>query len=66
MPSSLSATPRFEALLGECAVVVVAEEQAGRGVAGHVDVGPAVVVEIGGDGGQSVPPFSLADAGRCS
>ena len=44
----------LEALLGEGAVVVVAEQQAGRGVAGDVDVGPAVAVEIGGGDGEGV------------
>ena len=44
----------LEALLGERAVAIVAEEQAGRGVAGDVDVGPAVAIEIGRGGGQRV------------
>ena len=52
-----------DADLAEGAVVVVAVEQARRGVAGDVDVGPAVVVEIAADGAHAVrsdrPPVLL-------
>ena len=44
----------LQAALGEGSVVVVAEEQAGRGVAGDVDVRPAVAIEIGCNGGKWV------------
>jgi len=40
----------LEAALGERAVVVIAEEQAGRCIACHVNVRAAVAVEIGGGG----------------
>ena len=53
----------LQALFGEGAVVIVVEEQAGRGVAGHVDIGPAVAVEIGGDGGQGVAGLHGRDTG---
>src|SRR4029079_2327857 len=42
-------------------VVVVAVEDGGRGIAGHVDVEPAVAVEIGGGGRHRV---SARDPGR--
>ena len=53
----------FQALLGERAVAIVAEQQAGRGVAGHVDIGPAVAIEIGRHGGQRIAGFTAGDAG---
>src|SRR5208283_1203460 len=39
--------------LGEGAVVIVAEQQAGGGVGSHEDVGPAGVSEIAGEDGES-------------
>ena len=62
----------LQTALGERAVVVVAEQQAGRRVARDVDIGPAVAIEIGGHGGQRVAGFTsenaglLADIGECS
>src|SRR5205823_1032630 len=40
--------------LFEGAVVLVPEQQAGTRVAGDVDVGPTVVIEIGGDDSHAV------------
>src|ERR1039458_4711009 len=53
----------LQALLAEGAVVVVAKQQAGRGIARHVDVGPSVVIEIRGHSGQPVAAFRRGDAG---
>ena len=51
----------------KCAVVIVVVEQAGRGVAGHVDIRPAVVVEIGRGGPHPVgargPPVLAYERG---
>ena len=38
-----------QAFLTKCAVAVIAEKEAGRGIAGDKNVRPAIVVEIGGD-----------------
>ena len=54
----------LEAGLGERAVVIVAEEEAGRGIAGDVDVRPAVVIEIGRDRGHAVAALGFGDARR--
>ena len=43
-----------DALLAERSVMVVDEQQAGRGIAGDVDVRPPVFVQIGGDDGHAV------------
>ena len=51
------------AFLAERAVVVVHEQQAGRRIAGDVDVGPSVFVEIGGDDGHAVARRRGGDAG---
>ena len=40
--------------LAKCSVVVVHEQQAGARVAGNIDVGPAIVVEIRGNRSQAV------------
>ena len=48
--------------VGECAVVVVLEEDAGLGVDGDVDVGPSIVVKVVGDGGDGVARAGLEDA----
>ena len=42
---------------------VVAEQPARRGIARDVDVGPAVVVEVGRHGGHRVRPGRRRDAG---
>ena len=48
---------------GERAVVIVVKEQTGRGVAGNVNVGPAVVVEIAGKRGEAVVGVGLRHSG---
>src|ERR1035441_9366122 len=53
----------FQALLGERAVTIVVEQQAGRGIAGHVDIGPAVAVEIGRRRGEGIARLHGGDAG---
>src|SRR5690349_4448881 len=55
--------PSLESALGEGSVVVVAEEQARRSIAGDIDVGPAVAIEIGGSGGQGIVRFYGENAG---
>jgi hypothetical protein len=42
------------AFLAEGAVAVVHEQQTGRGIAGHVDIGPTVFVKISGNNGHTV------------
>ena len=54
---------RFAALL-EGAVAAVAKQQTRRHVARHIEVRPAVVVEIGADGLQGVAATGLQNAGR--
>src|SRR5579883_864428 len=53
----------FETAFGERAVAVVAEQQAGGKVAGHVEVAPAVAIEIGRGGGERVARLHRQDAG---
>ena len=53
----------FERFLAKRAVVLVAKEPARRRVARHVDVGPAVVVVVGGDSRHRVGPRGCGDAG---
>ncbi len=53
----------FQANLGKSSVVVVFEKKAGGGVAGNIDVGPAVVVKIGGGGSHAVAAFGFRYAG---
>ena len=53
----------LERFLAERAVVLVAEEPARGRVAGDVDVGPAVVVVVGGHGGHRVRPRGRRNAG---
>ena len=48
----------------ECAVVIVQEQEAGRRIAGHIDVRPAIVIEIDSQDSQSIASFCLADSRR--
>ena len=48
--------------IGERAVVIVVEQHAGLRVDGDVNVGPAVVIEIVGDGGDGIARAGLQDA----
>src|SRR5439155_10003444 len=50
--------------VGEGPVVIVPVEDGGRGVAGYVDVGPPVAVEVGRGGGHRVAAGDPRDAGR--
>ena len=51
----------LQSLLGKRAVVIVAEEEARGRVPGDIDVGPAVVIEVGRDRSESVPAVRLPD-----
>src|SRR5262249_51727722 len=53
----------FGGNVGESAVLVVAKKNAGRGIAGDVEIGPAVFVQISGYGGKGVEIPYRADAG---
>src|SRR6266550_4430570 len=45
--------------IGESAVVVVVEEDAGFGVHGDINIGPAVIIKIIGDGSDGIPRAGL-------
>ena len=53
----------FESDVGEGAILFVLIEGAGGGVVGDVNVGPAVVVEIGSKDAKTVSAVGLEDAG---
>src|SRR5208337_1336555 len=44
----------LESFLTECAVVIVHQQQAGRGVAGHEYIGPSVLIHIEGHCGKAI------------
>ena len=52
-----------QANVGERAIVVVVEHDASFGIDSHVDVRPAVVIEIVGDGADGIARARLLDAG---
>src|SRR5216684_6417043 len=56
-------TAGFEGDVGEGAVLFILIEGAGGGIVGDVDVGPAVVVEIGGEDAEAVGAVGPEDAG---
>src|SRR5438045_3345170 len=49
--------------IGESAVVVVVEEDAGLGIHGDINIGPAVIIKIIGDGSDGIPRAGLEDSG---
>ena len=49
----------LQTLFGERAVVVVVKQQARGRIAGDIDVGPSVVVEIRGHGGEPIAASTL-------
>src|SRR5208283_2062660 len=51
----------LDSRLAERAVVVVMEEQAGSGIAGHIDIWPAIIVQIRCYGGQAVAVGGLGN-----
>ena len=53
----------FDGDVLERAVVLVLIERAGGGIVGHVDIGPAVVVEVGDEHAQAVGAGGLQNAG---
>ena len=44
----------FETLFRKCAVAIVPEQEAGRGVTCDIDVGPTVSIEVGRDCRQAI------------
>src|SRR5271169_6180271 len=52
-----------QSLFAESAVAIVDEQQAGGRVASHIDVRPAILVEVGRGHGQSVTVDGLLDSG---
>ena len=73
LPSSFRAQrPDSSPIIGKRAVVVVSQQKAGRRVAGDVDIRPAIVIEIGRDGGHHITAGgfdnagSFADVGECA
>src|SRR5580698_5949855 len=60
--AAISNTAR-QAFFSKCAIVVVHEEQARRGVCGYEDVRPAVFVYIEGNGGEPKRGLNGIDAG---
>ena len=52
------------AFFAKRAVVIVHEEEARRGIAGDKNIGPAVFVEIGGNGGHAVAAVKRGDPPR--
>src|SRR5450756_589280 len=56
--------PHLDATLGEGAVLVVLEEQAGGGIASHVDFRPSIVVEVRRDSRQSIGSGRFRDPRR--
>src|SRR6185369_7787832 len=53
-----------DAFLAKCPIVIVHEQQARRGIAGDVNVGPTILVEVGGDRGHAITATLRSDA-RC-
>jgi len=53
----------FERDVSEFSVVLVLIERAGGGVVGDVNVGPAIVVEIGGEDAEAVSAVGAEDSG---
>src|SRR5690349_20077115 len=53
--------PRGDGYIGKGPVMVVAVQNAGRAVAGDVDIGPAVFIEIESRYAKRVVPVSLVD-----
>src|SRR5205814_986017 len=49
--------------IGESAVVVVVEEDAGFGIHGDINIGPAVIIKIIGHGSDGIPRAGLEDSG---
>ncbi len=62
--SVIEGDPGFDGSFSEGAVVVVVKQQVGRGIAGNIDVGPAVVVEVAGERSEAIVGVGLRDAGR--
>src|SRR5947207_6385056 len=53
-----------EPLLSKCAVVLVHEQQARRGIAGNIDIGPPIIIEVGGRYVHAVSGRGFPDSRR--
>src|SRR5207245_10218598 len=53
----------YHAHVHELAIVLVLKDSAGGRVVGHIDIGPAVIIEIRGQYAESIKPGSLLDPG---
>ena len=49
--------------IGKCAVMVVLKQDAGLGIDGDIDIRPAIVVEVIGDGSDGIARAGLENAG---
>ena len=63
LPVLVVSVSRHDSDVFERPIVFVMKKDAGLGINRHVDVGPAVVVEIVGDGGNRITRPGLQDAG---
>ena len=52
----------LHAFFAKRAIVIVHEQQTGSGVARHVDIRPAVLIQIGGDYSHAIGTGGLRDA----
>ncbi len=66
LPVFVQGHAALEPLFDEGAVVPVAEVETGCGIAGDVQVGPSVVVEIGCDSSQPVTALGVGQSGLAS
>src|SRR5712671_5985334 len=57
------ADSRGECNVTEGSVAVVVEEDAGFGIHGDINIGPAVIIKIIGDGSDAIPRARLEDSG---
>src|SRR5579862_2085805 len=53
-----------QAFFAKRAIAIVHEQQSRRRIAGHIDVGPAVIIEISSENTQAIKAFLLEDS-RC-
>ena len=64
LPSGLSAHPASIAMSSKFAVLLVLVKRAGGGIVGNINVGPAVVVEIGSQHAESVRAVGAENSRR--
>ena len=63
LPSAESTHPASMPTSTKRAVVQVLVQGAGGGIVGHIDVGPAIVIEVGGEHAETEVAVGLQDAG---